>query len=150
MTIQASGVLMYNGKEYLFRSYPLEVYFKLGGRRVPFMADTTACRRGYVGTWAIDNGELRLIDIYGHIAEEPTKDIASRAFKYHIDYDDPKLCRRATVDAIFPDHDGPIFAHWYSAPIEAIDSASRSVKLLAEVKRGRVVSLKTEPVGDQA
>lgn len=149
MTTQASEILLYDGKKFMFDPHPLETFFKLGGARVPFMVNTTMCWRGYVGTWAIEADELRLIDIRGHIAEEPAKDIASRAFRHQVDYDDPTLCRIATIGSIFPGCDGPIFAHWYSGPIEALDSESRSVELLAEVKRGRVVSLRTGPAGDQ-
>jgi hypothetical protein len=150
MTTQASEILTYNGQEFLFDPHPLETYFKLGGAHVPFMVNTTMCWRGYVGSWAIENDELRLTGIHGHIAEEPAKEIASRAFRHNVDYDDPTLCRIATIDSIFPGCDGPIFAHWYSGPIEALDSETLSTELLADVQRGRIVSLRTAPAGEKA
>lgn len=150
MTTQASEILMYDGKEFLFDPHPLETYFKLGGAHVPFMVNTTMCWRGYVGTWTIENDELRMIGIHGHIAEEPAKEIASDAFRHNVDYNDRSLCRIATIDSIFPGCDEPIFAHWYSGPIEALDADSRSVELFAVVKRGRIVRLRTAPVRDQA
>lgn len=150
MTTQASEILLYDSKKYLFDPYPLETYFKLSGERLPFMVNTTMCWRGYIGTWAIENDELRLISIHGCIAEEPAKEIASRAFRHNVDYNDRSLCRVATIDSIFPGCDGPIFAHWYSGPIEALESDSRSVELLVNVKRGRIVRLTTAQAGDQS
>lgn len=149
MTTQASEILMYDGRQFLFDPYPLETYFRLGGPSVPFMITTTMCWRGYVGTWTVDNDELRLVGIRGYIAEEPAMKIASKAFRQQIDYEDSSICRIATIDSIFPGCTGPIFAHWYSGPIEAIDSESRSVEIFADVRRGRIVSLSTATVGEQ-
>jgi hypothetical protein len=149
MTTQAAERLMHDGKKFYLHNRPLETYFKLGGANVPFMINTTMCWRGYVGTWTIENDQLQLIDIDGHIAEEPMRVIASRAFRHKLDYNDRSLCRVATIDAIFSGCDGPVFAHWYSGPIKAVDSESRSIELFAEVKRGQIISLRTSPVGDQ-
>ena len=150
MTMQAGELLEYDGTSYLMWDYPLEIYFKLGGGRVPFMAQSTMCWRGYSGTWKIEDGQLQLIDLEGYIAEEPMKDIAHRAFAHEIDYDDRSLCRLATIDAVFPGSGGPIFAHWFSGAIEAKDADTRSFKLFAEVKHGQVINVRIAPIGDRS
>jgi hypothetical protein len=141
---------MYDSKKFFLTNRPLEIYFRLGGAHVPFMVYTTMCWRGYVGTWRIESDQLHLMSIRGHIAEEQATEIADRAYCHEIDYDDRSICRIATIDSVFPGWDAPIFAHWYSGPLKAVDSDSRSFELLAEVKRGRIVSLRTEPAGEQA
>lgn len=142
MTIQFSEELLYNGQSYSMHSCPLEVYFNLGGKRVPFLILITMCWRGYVGTWVIDGGELRLVALRGYIAEEPLLDIAKSAFRHVIDTEDRSLCREAVIDAVFPGYQGPIFAHWYSGLIEAENPEDRTNVLLVDVKRGIVKNIR--------
>lgn len=73
MTAQAGEGLIYKGKETWMRSEPLAGY--LAQRRdVNFSAPSTACWRGYVGTWEIKQGisgdyGLYLIELVAHLED---------------------------------------------------------------------------------
>ena len=53
MTAQVGETLLINGEEHEIFNEPLRFLFALMGRQPPFVANSTACWRGYVGTWEI-------------------------------------------------------------------------------------------------
>lgn len=136
MTIQTAEKLICNDREFRMDSQPLEIFFRLGGNRLPFLIRSTACWRGYVGTWRLDDARLKFVGLNGFIARKPLEAIAARAFEHKIDIDDPTLCSRATIEDVFPGFPGPVLAHWYSGRIQAVDAKDRSVELVANIRRG--------------
>lgn len=129
MTTQVPETLIYNGQEYLTNDKPLDAFFKLGGKRVPFLVLATYCWRGYSGNWSLSDNKLRLEHLNGYIAKGPLVEIASNAFRedVDIDTDDPSQCSEITLADIFPGTEGPVFAHWFSGEIKS--------RLSNEVKR---------------
>ena len=51
MTAQAREKLIYNGQEYHLATEPLSPY--LEKNKIKFVAPSTACWRGYYGSWTI-------------------------------------------------------------------------------------------------
>lgn len=117
MTAQIPEILLYNDQSYRMNSAPLEGFFKLNGNRPPFLARTTMCWRGYSGAWSLVDRKLWLDCLDGYIAKGSLVEIADGAFRQHIDYEDQNLCSKITLGDIFPDAQGPVFAHWYSGEI---------------------------------
>ena len=69
-TAQAPDHIIYNGKEYLLYSNPMEEYFKkYPDRRPKDGISSTALRRGYVATYEIKNNQLFLKDIEIQVCE---------------------------------------------------------------------------------
>jgi len=62
-TAQIPETLIYEGKELPLMSTPLEDYFNDERKRPEFYPYSTACWRGYVGTWKIENGKLYLMKL---------------------------------------------------------------------------------------
>jgi hypothetical protein len=96
MTAQESEVLYYNGKTYWLSTEPLESLLEIMGDEKPVLiSQQNTCRRGYVGTWQIENDKLYLID-----------------FKcYNKDHEE------VGMDYIFPDQT-KVFAGWYTGEIK--------------------------------
>lgn len=69
MTALMPEILLYKGQKLALCDQPLYPYLtKLPkARRPKFAACSTACRRGYVGTWEIRDGWLYLISIEGSL-----------------------------------------------------------------------------------
>lgn len=64
MTIQVNEVLIYKGEEMMMASEPL-AYYRCDRHGVTFLMNSTACWRGYRGTWEIIEDRLYLIRIHG-------------------------------------------------------------------------------------
>lgn len=71
MTAQFSDWLHYQGQKHELCSNPLESYFDDEHPRPDFKASSTACWRGYVATWEIENDTLYLVSGGGIIAIPP-------------------------------------------------------------------------------
>ena len=119
MTTQVSETLLYNSQDYRMDNAPLEDFFKFIGHRLPFLVRATYCWRGYIGTWSLVDGRLRLDSLDGYIAKGPLVEIADGAFRHQIDYEDQALCSKITLADIFPGAEGPVFADWFSGEIIA-------------------------------
>lgn len=63
MTAQKREILIYKGQKASMCTEPLAQYLKSPNPNKKFSATSTACWRGYVGTWLIENDLLYLIDI---------------------------------------------------------------------------------------
>ncbi len=66
MTVQISEILIYNGAEYQLESVPLEPY--LEKHNIIFGATNSACWRGYIGHWLIEDGCLYLTNLSANLA----------------------------------------------------------------------------------
>ena len=95
MTAQVSEKLLLNGQALRLCEVPLNAYFALTGVAPRFRAETSACWRGYVGTWEIQDSRLYLIDIGGT-------------------YEDGSP---ATLESLFPGFPNRVFAHWYTGTL---------------------------------
>lgn len=143
MTEQVGDRLVFEGEPYLMWRSPLQRYFELIGNAPPFLAYATCCWRGYCGHWTIEDGQLWLDGLEGHIAEPPLVDIADRAFAHKIDYEDRSLCREATLGDIFPDRTGRVFADWFTGTVDVVqwnpaDPFYRGARLEIDLVRGGV------------
>ena len=92
MTAQIHERLLYKGEAYAMAATPLDDYFVQQGRPSPFRETHTALWRRYVGAWEIREDRLWLTEIFATLEDGSA----------------------ATLDAIFPDQSGPIFAAWYT------------------------------------
>jgi hypothetical protein len=61
MTAQAHEKLLYEGKEYWLSTEPLEEYFSRHPPRPQIPPPSSACWRGYMGTWLVEEGRLYLV-----------------------------------------------------------------------------------------
>jgi len=95
MTAQRPETIFIDGKAHSLLNLPLEKRFKRRHPRPPFRAPTTACRRGYFGTWAIENSRLYLIELKGNLRNGT----------------------RANLRTVFPDASGPVFADWFTGEL---------------------------------
>lgn len=95
MTAQVSEKLLFNGQQLRLCEVPLNAYFALTGAAPKFRAETSACWRGYVGTWDIQDSRLYLIDIGGCYADGSP----------------------ITLESLFPGFPDRVFAHWYSGAL---------------------------------
>jgi hypothetical protein len=64
MTAQVREKLIYNGDTHWMASEPLSSYLKTKPD-IKFVICTTACWRGYFGTWEIIDDELYLVELDG-------------------------------------------------------------------------------------
>ena len=95
MTLQIAEKLTYNGKKYDLHTEPLKSYLYKHPIERPSCTRTfsTACWRGYVGHWAIEDNKLYLVEL--HSFEIP---------------------HRNALDDIFPGQQ-KVFAEWFSGTI---------------------------------
>ena len=95
MTLQIAEKLTYNGKKYDLHTEPLKSNLYKHPIERPSCTRTfsTACRRGYVGHWAIEDNKLYLVEL--HSFEIP---------------------HRNALDDIFPGQQ-KVFAEWFSGTI---------------------------------
>lgn len=67
--------IIYNGVSVGMYGEPLFYYLEQLPNPPEFSARSTACWRGYMGTWAIEDGRLFLINFSGSTYEKPVVDI---------------------------------------------------------------------------
>lgn len=104
-TAQHPEVLLFEGKKESMFAEPLEKYFS-ESRPKPEMFEptSTACWRGYIGTWKIQDGSLLLISL----GRERMKKMDG---EWRIVMDNVPLTK------VFPDARGPVHAEWFSGVI---------------------------------
>jgi hypothetical protein len=98
MTEQIEETLEYN--RYAFRmknSEPLEAY--LEKRNIVFEAPHTACWRGYVGTWLLENDQLYLIRLNANLRTSDDMEV-----------------KEVGMDYLFPGQ-RKVFAEWFSGEL---------------------------------
>ena len=97
MTAQTSEVLIYKNEELMLFSEPLEGLFEKLHPTYEPLNFSTACWRGYIGTWKIENNKLYLTKVESVRYEDEESD----------------LC----LTDLFPDSSGDVFAIWYSGTL---------------------------------
>ena len=76
-------------------SEPLRFWLKVAGQHIQFGRMSTACWRGYQGTWKVINDRLYLVDIQA-------TDVAGNPMN---------------IEDLFPGYSNGVFAHWFSGEI---------------------------------
>jgi len=65
MAAQLPDIILVNGERMNLYSNPLESFWTYSGKRRPKFLECPNCKRGYVATWELRNGELYLVAIDG-------------------------------------------------------------------------------------
>ncbi len=98
MTAQVREILYYNGEKYRLSSEPLKPLLDIIGDDNPFhnlKVCSTACWRGYVGSWEIDEDKLFLVGLEGFSKEN----------------------EELSLDNLFPNQN-KVFAEWFTGEIK--------------------------------
>ncbi len=103
MTLQISEKLIYKDIEFYIGTYPLETY--LEEKQICFNWESTACKRGYNGTWLIEDDKLFLIDLSATIIKD------YGMWKWPFEYVEVGL------DYLFPNQE-KVFAEWFSGELD--------------------------------
>ena len=98
MTAQIPETLRHKGLELTLCDEPLGPFVSNNHLSLKFVARSTALWRGYVGTWAIEEGRLYLIKLSGSV-------------EVHDDIQEVGL------EALFPKYPDGVFAHWFSGEL---------------------------------
>ena len=142
MTAQIKEKIIINGEQYLMYSEPLEPYLIGLKEKVKFDFRTTACWRGYVGTWKLINDQLFLIDFLGNKYDAESNTLKEVGLNY-----------------LFPDKK-EVFADWYTGLVEIPDgeilvyggtdySTSYENNLILHFNKGILVDFKSENTLEQ-
>jgi hypothetical protein len=95
MTAQVPETIFIDGEAHALLGQPLEARFGRRHRRPLFRVQTTACWRGYLGTWSIMGDRLHLLELEGHLRDGSP----------------------VSVQTVFPGTTGPLFAQWFSGEL---------------------------------
>ena len=93
MTAQAAEILHYKGRELDLCAEPLDLYLANNDIKFDSESISTACWRGYIGEWLIENRRLYLIGI-SNLDDKPI-----------------------ALSKIFPDNPKRVFAHWVTGEL---------------------------------
>ena len=94
MTAQMHEIIFYEGEEYGMATEPLKPYLEKIIKKPLIWPTSSACWRGYIGTWEVRDKKLYLVDLFVSIGYE----------------DDERM------DYIFPGQQ-EVFAGWFSGRI---------------------------------
>lgn len=97
MTMQSGETLIIEGQAHRISNEPLDFWFTLARLKPAFVVTCTACRRGYDGTWEIQDQRLYLRKLEGELTSG----------------------RPASLETVFPGWPDRVFAHWYSGMLES-------------------------------
>ncbi|MEH6770049.1 hypothetical protein [Maribacter arcticus] len=103
MTAQIREIIMINNDEYSMDNTPLESHLNKPPKRQSFNYRTTACWRGYRGSWNLDNDQLYLIHLKGN--------------RYDIE---SKTIKEVYIDYLFPNQE-KVFASWFTGVLTVPD-----------------------------
>ena len=101
MTAQICEKLIYKGDEYKLTVEPLYPYLENKG--IKFISPSTACWRGYVASWLIEDDKLYLTDLKAYLLKEG----------FGNDYVCKSDCKEVGLDYLFPNQE-KVFADWFS------------------------------------
>lgn len=113
MTDQTCEFISIEGKRYPLLTEPFEPYVE-GNPDILFFANNSACWRGYIGTWKIEDNQLFLIGLKGY--SESNESI--------------------TMKTLFPKK-RKVFADWYTGELH-ISKGKAEGFLVLEVVKGVV------------
>ena len=95
MTAQVGEILLIDGEQHEMFNEPLRFWFALSGVPSPFLGNSSACWRGYVGTWEIAGDRLYLVRLEGNLLDDES----------------------VSIETIFPGWPNRVFAHWYTGTL---------------------------------
>jgi hypothetical protein len=95
MTAQVGEILLIDGDQHEMFNEPLRFWFALSGVPSPFEGISSACWRGYVGTWELTGDRLYLVGLRGHVPDE----------------------KPVSIETIFAGWPNRVFAHWYTGTL---------------------------------
>ena len=132
MTAQFTERLLLRGEKLSLCTEPLAPYLESGANQITFDAETSACWRGYKGTWAIESDRLYLVKLQGGSVTNAG------------------WVERSLAD-LFPEYPDGVFAHWYTGELRCSKgqllnyvhggyASQYEQDLFIEVVRGVVVS----------
>ena len=98
MTAQYTERLFLRGEKLSLCTEPLAPYLESGANQITFDANTSACWRGYQGTWAIESDRLYLVKLQGG-------SVTNEGW-----------VERSLAD-LFPQYPDGVFAHWYTGEL---------------------------------
>ena len=109
LTAQETDLILIDGVQHNLFTNPLDAYREKYRRDLIFLQDrpNTACWRGYVAEWEIDEGRLFLLKVVGNISYK------GRGSDYSIFHDKVP----ATLSEIFGPVSGPVPATWYTGEL---------------------------------
>lgn len=93
MTAQFNEILHFQGDTHCLCTHPLSTYFKITDNWPDLPPLSSACWRGYVGTWVIENDRLFLLKITTRFQNE---------------------AELLSLNDLFPGYEDKVFAHWFS------------------------------------
>ena len=102
MTAQAREKLMYNGQEYHLATEPLRPY--LEKNKIEFEAPSTACWRGYYGSWSIEDDKLYLTELTAYAKIESNERRIFNGVEVGLEY-------------LFPNQN-KVLAEWFSGELD--------------------------------
>jgi hypothetical protein len=99
MTVQIREIMIIDDEEHCMHSTPLEPYLNMLSKPQNFNFKTTACWRGYRGTWKLENDQLYLFHLEGNKLDKASKTMKEVGIEY-----------------LFPGQ-LKVFANWFSGVI---------------------------------
>lgn len=140
MTAQHREKLRYNGEIYHLAVEPLYPYIKK--KKIIFVPHTTACWRGYYGSWSIDDGKLYLTDLIAYAPKQPDEQTDPRRALFSSE--------KVGLEYLFPEQD-KVFAKWFSGELRIpygkmlryVHQGYASIyekELFLKIKKGKLVS----------
>lgn len=133
MTRQASEVVRFQGQDFLCGNYPLEELPGVPSFLAGLRNHCTACRRGYVAHWRIDNNRLLLID----------------AWKVSFPPDTGESLLPRLIPLVPPSDSGPIPVNWFTGPLvlrqekswQPLDDERSLIRFVMWIEAGRLVRI---------
>ena len=103
MAAQRPDIIIVNGRKFDLYSNPLEDFWAKYNTKRPDFCQESYCKRGYVATWEIHNGQLYIANIEGY-------------FNKHTLFG--KKTVRYTMFTLFPEsRKKPVCADWFSGKL---------------------------------
>lgn len=100
MTAQIREKLIYNEEEYYMATEPLQPY--LEEKKIVFDYLSTACWRGYVGEWIVEDNKLYLTNLEANIVRE--------------NQDSSEEYETVGLEYLFPNEE-KVFAKWFTGVV---------------------------------
>ena len=121
MTAQETDLILLEGVQHQLLTNPLEVYRETYRRDMIFFQEhpNTACWRGYVAEWVIDEGKLFLLKVNGYVSYRGVQSgPRSRLDELQgVNFDLFKYKVPATLSELFGPVSGRVPATWYSGEL---------------------------------
>lgn len=100
MTAQVSDLIVLSERELPLLCNPLDDYFAVAKKPSPFRGSSTACWRGYIARWLIEDGRLFITSVTNRLPPLITAD-----------------GDEITLATLFPDAPPPIEARWFTGTL---------------------------------